>query len=141
MWQCNGRPDCENHADEYSCSESCNNDEYLCPQEKWCIPQTWRCNGEFECINGEDEKLCDCSVDQYKCETGGCVPIEQLCDGIDNCPDKSDEWNCFSQSNKNLTTNDKGNKETTIQVQDSPIKIRFVYFTFSFINIQTAIFI
>lgn len=93
------RPDCEDHRDEYNCAESCGNDEYLCPTEKWCIPLTWHCNGVDECANGEDENLCDCGLDQFKCQTGGCVPENQVCDGIEHCPDHSDEWGCLSGAN------------------------------------------
>ncbi|XP_011309490.1 uncharacterized protein [Fopius arisanus] len=96
LWRCNGRPDCDDHKDEYYCSESCENNEYLCPTEKWCIPQTLRCNGGSDCANGEDEKLCDCTVDQFKCRTGGCINSDQLCDGIEHCPDRSDEWDCLA---------------------------------------------
>lgn len=129
LWQCDGRPDCENHADEYSCSESCGNDEYLCPTEKWCIPQTWRCNGVSECVNGEDEKLCECALDQFKCETGGCIPTEQLCDGVENCPDRSDEWDCLSGFSKNSSITselDKENKDNEFSTRSSLVKIRFV---------------
>lgn len=124
LWQCNGRPDCENHSDEYSCSESCGNDEYLCPTEKWCIPQTWRCNNVSECVNGEDEKLCDCSVDEFKCEVGGCVSSDQVCDGVDNCPDKSDEWNCLSNgiSKANVTETEK---DSDFSTRSSLVKIRY----------------
>ncbi|XP_034937200.1 uncharacterized protein [Chelonus insularis] len=109
LWRCNGRPDCEDHRDEYSCSKSCSNDEYLCPSENWCVPQTWRCNGIEECINGEDEKLCDCGLEQFKCETGGCIALQQVCDGINHCPDHSDEWDCLMMNMtliKNTTEED-----------------------------------
>nr|CAD7425849.1 unnamed protein product [Timema monikensis] len=94
LWQCDGKPDCDNHTDEFNCQSSCGNDEYLCP-ERWCIPMTWRCNGVPECANGEDEKLCDCSLDQFKCNTGGCISQALVCDGVEHCPDFSDEWDCI----------------------------------------------
>lgn len=114
-WQCNGRVDCEEHRDEYNCSESCKDSQYLCPTEKWCIPQTWRCNGIAECINGEDEKLCDCGPDQFKCQTGGCVSSTQICDGVKNCPDYSDEWGCLIS---NITA-DRTNTETNINTENN----------------------
>lgn len=64
---------------------------------------TYRCNGAKECANGEDEQLCDCSVDQFKCESGGCVLKSQVCDGIDHCPDRSDEWRCIQIDNTTRT--------------------------------------
>ncbi|XP_074104108.1 uncharacterized protein LOC141530725 isoform X2 [Cotesia typhae] len=114
LWRCNGRPDCEDHRDEYSCSKSCGNDEYLCPSENWCIPQTWRCNGVSECANGEDEKLCDCSLDQFKCQTGGCVALDQVCDGIEHCPDRSDEWNCLLANTTNSTQKNSDDDERLV---------------------------
>ncbi|XP_043679037.1 microtubule-associated protein futsch-like isoform X1 [Vespula pensylvanica] len=132
LWLCDGRPDCENHQDEFNCAESCGNDEYLCPMDKRCIPQTWRCNGSPDCANGEDEKLCDCSLNQFKCHTGGCVSKEEICDGIEHCPDRSDEWDCFSNysfDQKNHTEiNQEENQEdkSTNQLnhRDSLLKIR-----------------
>ncbi|KAK0164312.1 hypothetical protein PV328_002956 [Microctonus aethiopoides] len=116
LWRCNGRPDCEDHRDEYSCSESCGNNEYLCPTENWCIPLTWRCNGVPECANGEDEKLCDCALDQFKCQTGGCVASNLVCDGIEHCPDLSDEWDCL------IANMSMGNTEETL-INDDPTAI------------------
>lgn len=38
----------------------------------------------------------DCEQDQFKCQMGGgCIPIENKCDGIAQCADKSDEWDCL----------------------------------------------
>lgn len=134
LWQCDGRPDCEDHRDEYNCAESCGNNEYLCPIEKWCIPQTWRCNGISECINGEDEKLCDCALDQFKCQAGGCIPLTQICDGIENCPDYSDEWSCLIvnvTADRNLTdtdTNSNADKNVANKLTDRVpfLKIRYI---------------
>ncbi|KAK0182266.1 hypothetical protein PV327_000421 [Microctonus hyperodae] len=130
LWRCNGRPDCEDHRDEYSCSESCGNNEYLCPTENWCIPLTWRCNGVPECANGEDEKLCDCALDQFKCQTGGCVASNLVCDGIEHCPDLSDEWDCLianmsienikeSSINDDLTAMSVGQQPTLLKIKQS----------------------
>ena len=124
LWRCDGRPDCEEHQDEYNCTETCGNNEYLCPTQKWCIPQAWHCNGVADCINGEDEKLCDCTLDQFKCQTGGCISLNQVCDGIENCPDYSDEWSCLIANvtaNRNLT-----NAETDINTASEANRVPFL---------------
>lgn len=92
--------------------DSCNNEEYRCPEGS-CIPMTYRCNGIVDCQSGADETLCgkvekifqkfrnvvfavaDCALEQFKCQSGGCVPKDAVCNGLNDCPDFSDEWNCF----------------------------------------------
>jgi len=44
----------------------------------------------------------DCSLDQFRCNTGGCVPKAQVCDGIEHCPDMSDEWGCVRLHNDTM---------------------------------------
>lgn len=37
----------------------------------------------------------ECGDNEFKCTTGGgCINVNQRCDGISQCADLSDEWNC-----------------------------------------------
>lgn len=54
-------------------------------------------------LEGEDERLCDCPLDSFKCNTGGCIPNDYICDGVTHCPDFSDEWDCFNLTAINKT--------------------------------------
>jgi len=43
------------------------------------------------------EPAATCGNDEFRCLIGqqeGCIPKTQLCDGINQCTDKSDEQNC-----------------------------------------------
>lgn len=35
-----------------------------------------------------------CDDNEFECDTGGCIPENQRCDGIPQCQDRSDEDGC-----------------------------------------------
>ena len=89
------------------CSEHYNQ----CDDET-CIHDGLWCDGFQHCSNGEDERNCDyicslpdincitgCHIEEhchcidtyFQCLSGGCVPLQKLCDKTVNCDDGSDE--------------------------------------------------
>ena len=90
--------------------------EYQC-ESGLCIPSYLRCNGNEDCPDGTDELDCPpgkilffkskinsltlrissvaCKVDEFKCDSGLCVRLDQKCDGNFDCPDRSDENGCL----------------------------------------------
>ena len=60
---------------------------------------TWRIqNDSYECSNGRpyitELKLTGCGAGQFTCNDGQCVTMEQRCNQMPNCRDKSDEQQC-----------------------------------------------
>ncbi|XP_061782869.1 uncharacterized protein [Nerophis lumbriciformis] len=94
----------------------------LCQDGSECVLFSHVCDGEFDCADGSDEKGCDttnpvkdprlnqsplpvsaqppskpaCQRPSFICPDSSCILPTQLCDGIKDCPDGSDE-NCIKQ--------------------------------------------
>ena len=47
------------------------------------------------CINKWN--VSNCIASQFECDNGKCFSKNVICDGVDNCGDKSDERNCTTK--------------------------------------------
>ena len=89
-------------------------DLYMTCNDGTCVHDSLVCDGQLHCLYGEDEAdyqhicsdhkhscmfqchhrdLCTCSPAYFQCLSGGCVPLQKLCDKTVHCVDSSDEPN------------------------------------------------
>ena len=104
---------------------NCSRNAFMCSNEE-CLLPLLVCDGKKHCSKGEDEKGCNdictngtdclschapsclCATGYYQCEEGGCIPLQKVCDGIEDCD--SDEKYCELTSLSPLIGSATGNK-------------------------------
>ena len=107
---------CEKPSNDTETVTNCSNlyiecDDIEC-DDGTCVHDSLVCDGKPHCLHGEDEAncericsdnttscmsqchhrdLCSCSLEYFQCLSGGCVPLQKLCDQIVHCSDAFDE--------------------------------------------------
>ncbi|CAH2057043.1 unnamed protein product, partial [Iphiclides podalirius] len=119
VWVCNNETDCEDGSDELNCTalpasstnSSCKG--FVCDGGR-CISKLWTCDGVYDCKDRTDEDIdntcrhalfphtvndglaCNeftgLGTRNYKClDSSFCLSQDQMCDGIKDCRDGTDE--------------------------------------------------
>ncbi|XP_066985211.1 sortilin-related receptor-like [Macrobrachium rosenbergii] len=84
--------------------------EFMCDGNR-CVSDEKECNKDIDCLDNSDENNCTasswvytfsssmtsipaCGLDEFRCDSLHCVPKDKICDGTDDCADKTDEVGC-----------------------------------------------
>ena len=87
-----------------TCEAQCTAMQHRCGPEgvdDRCVPFWWKCDGKEDCKNGNDEgDFCPerkCPQGQFQCQNNNCTLTTNICDGRDDCGDRSDELYCHHE--------------------------------------------
>ncbi|XP_042220954.1 prolow-density lipoprotein receptor-related protein 1-like isoform X2 [Homarus americanus] len=87
FYVCDGDDDCRDGTDERSCDLFCAN------ATATGLPTSPLCNNN--CLNITQQETCQETQGCTHCGTNNtCIAVYQLCDGVEDCPDGSDETRC-----------------------------------------------
>ncbi|XP_046809386.1 low-density lipoprotein receptor-related protein 1 [Lucilia cuprina] len=91
---------CLDGTDQQNCeTHSCNANEFTCAKSGKCIQLSWVNDGMVDCgpddsSDEEGEDLFDEKCAEFECHNGACRSFSDVCDGVDQCGDNSDELSC-----------------------------------------------
>ena len=84
--------------------------------------QNWTIKGDTGCSSADtydtELKMSECQKDEFACNDGQCVRMDQRCNQLPDCRDESDEENC-----KILLVKDGYNKKIPPDFLDDPVNV------------------
>lgn len=89
--RCNDKQDCRDNSDEMNCT-TCPQGYVQCATGHNCFPIS--CDNVTEAV-GSLRKRENCTSSKNSgCSTGKCIKVEEVCNGLEECKDGSDETHC-----------------------------------------------